>query len=130
MFHRLGHNALVGGDNQQGHVDTGHAGQHVLDKALMTGDVDEAQTPPALQIQRDEAGDDSHTPLFLLGQAIGVHPGERSGQQRLSVVYVAGGTDDDMFVTHSSASFIRRAVSSRSSERMVRGSKQARSSRI
>ena len=42
MLGGLWHRALVGGDDQQGGVDAAHAGQHVLDEALVARHVDDA----------------------------------------------------------------------------------------
>ncbi len=39
---RLGHDPLVGGDDQQDQVDPGRAGDHVVDELLVAGDVDDA----------------------------------------------------------------------------------------
>ena len=34
---------LVGGDDEQDEIDAADAGEHVLDEALVSGDVDEAE---------------------------------------------------------------------------------------
>ncbi len=90
----LGHHALVGGDDQQGQVDAAHAGQHVLDEALVAGHVDDADLLAAGQAQPGEAEVDGHLPLLLLLEAVGVDAGEGLHQGRLAVVDVAGGADD------------------------------------
>ena len=43
---RFVHNMLAGVDHQQGAVDPPHAGQHVVDEALVAGHVDEADLAP------------------------------------------------------------------------------------
>ena len=43
MLARLRLDGFVGGDHEQHQVDAAHAGQHVLDEALVAGDIDEAE---------------------------------------------------------------------------------------
>ncbi len=47
MLDRLRHDAVIGGDDQQREIDSAGAGQHGMDEALMTGDVDETERPVA-----------------------------------------------------------------------------------
>ena len=42
VLHGLGHDRLVGCHHQQSQVDPSHAGQHIVDEALVTGDVNYA----------------------------------------------------------------------------------------
>ena len=42
MLARLGHDALVGGDDEEGQVDAADAGQHVLDEVAVAGHIDDA----------------------------------------------------------------------------------------
>ncbi len=42
VFPRLGHDAFVGGHGQEGEVDAPGAGQHILDEALVPGDINDA----------------------------------------------------------------------------------------
>ena len=48
---RLGHDALVGGDDHGHDVDARGPGHHVLDELLVTGNVDDAHVPSAGQVK-------------------------------------------------------------------------------
>ena len=76
VFPRLGHHALVGGDNQQGQVDCADAGQHILDEPFVARDVNDADFAPAGQGHPGKAEVNGHLPLFFFGQAVGVDVGE------------------------------------------------------
>ncbi len=65
MLGRLGHDALVGGDNPEDEVDAPYAGQHVLNKFLMPGDIDYAGAPPARQVKKGETEVDGDAPFFF-----------------------------------------------------------------
>ena len=41
MFTRLRLHTFIRGDHQQHRVDAAHAGQHILDKAFMTRNIDQ-----------------------------------------------------------------------------------------
>ena len=43
MLARLRHDRIVGGDDEQGQIDAGGAGEHVLDEALVARHVDDAE---------------------------------------------------------------------------------------
>ena len=87
---------FVGRDHEQHQVDAAHAGQHVLDEALVARDVDEAQAQRGRQLQvREPQVDGDAAPLFFL-QPVGVDPGERLHQRGLAVIDVARRADDDV----------------------------------
>jgi hypothetical protein len=120
---RLGHDALVGGDHQQGDVDAADAGEHVVDEALVAGHVDDGDLDPVRQPQPGEAEVDGHAALLLLLEPVGVDAGEGADEGRLAVVDVAGRADDPhRWRTTAAASrascsgrIARRSSSSRSS---------------
>ena len=87
---------FVGGDHEQHQVDAADAGQHVLDEALVAGNVDEAQAQGGRELQVGEAEVDGDAAALLFFQAVGVDAGERFDQRGLAVVDVAGGADDDV----------------------------------
>ena len=87
---------FVGRDHEQHQVDAAHAGQHVLDEALVAGDVDEAEPQVGRELQVGEPQVDGDAAALLLFQAVGVDAGKRFDQSGLAVVDVAGGADDDM----------------------------------
>ena len=105
---------VIGGDNQQYPVDRQHAGQHVGQKALVSGNVDKADLCPIGQGRIGKAEIDCQPAPFLLRQAVGVDPGQRLHQGRLAVVDMAGGREDHGF-DQSRA----RALLSRTTERVT-----------
>jgi hypothetical protein len=98
---RLRHDPVVGRDHQHDQVDAGRAGDHVLDEALVPGDVDDADLAAVGQREAREAQVDRHAALLLLLQPVGVDAGQGLDQRRLAVVDVAGGTDDDGLDLHA-----------------------------
>src|SRR5262249_41047488 len=70
-------------------------GQHVLDKALVAGHVDDAE-PEIPQIEDGEADVDGDAPGFLLRQAVAVDAGQGFDERGLAVVDVAGGAGDQV----------------------------------
>ena len=95
VLHRLLADSLGGGNDHQEGVDAGGAGHHGADEALVAGDVDQRHRPPRGQRDRREAQLDREPARLLLGQAIGVGPGQRGNQSRLAVVDVARGADGE-----------------------------------
>ena len=94
MLAGLGHHAVVGRHHHQRQVDGPHPRQHVAHEPLVPGDVDEAEHVIRIERVVREPEVDGEPPLLLLGEAIGVDPGERAHQRGLAVVDVAGGGDD------------------------------------
>ena len=54
MLFGLRHNAVVGGDGKQHEIDAVRAGEHILDKALVAGHVDDARRSTVRQIEMGE----------------------------------------------------------------------------
>ena len=90
----LGHDALVGRDDEQCEVDAPDAREHVLDEPLVARHVDDAHLSSAGQLQPGEAEVDRHAPVLLLLEPVRVDPGERVDERGLPVVDVARGSDD------------------------------------
>ena len=95
VFHGLGHHALVGRHHQQHGVEALDPGQQVADEARVPGDVDDAHLPAAGQLQVGEAEVDRHAPSLLLGEPVGVDPGQRLDERGLAVVDVTCRADDE-----------------------------------
>ncbi len=89
----LRHDALISGDHEQGDVDAGRAGQHVLDETLVARHVHDACLEARDERQRGEAQVDGDAAAFFFLPAVGVHTGEGLHQCGLAVVDVAGGAD-------------------------------------
>ena len=88
---RLRHDAVVGGDHEQHHVDSGGAGDHLADEPLVAGHVHHAHRAPTRKFELREAELDGDATLLLLGQPIGIGAGERFDERGLAVVDVTGG---------------------------------------
>ena len=93
MFARLRHDALIGGDDEQGQVDAAHAGEHVFDEVAVAGHIDNADLLIA-QRQPGEAEVDRHLARLFLGQAVGVNARQGAHQRRFPMIDMAGGADD------------------------------------
>ena len=72
MFAGLRHDALVGGDDEQGCINAAHSGEHVLDKAFVAGHIDDADLAAAGQFEPGKAEVYGHATFFFFRQAIGV----------------------------------------------------------
>ena len=90
----LGLPALGGGHYEQARLHRTHPGQHVLEKPDVAGHVDEGELAAGRERGPGEAEVDGEPPLLLLGETVGVHPGEGQDQGGLAVVDMAGGGDD------------------------------------
>jgi len=86
---------LLGGDDEDGQVDAGGAGQHVLDEALVAGHVDDAEAVLA-QVEDGEADVDGDAAGLLLRQAVAVDAGEGLDQRGLAVIDVSRGAQDEV----------------------------------
>lgn len=91
----LGLDGFVGGDDEENDIDTGDAGDHGFDEALMTGDIDEAGVETGAEIKMGEAEFDGDAAALFFGEAIGVHTGECPDEGGFSVIYVSGGSEDN-----------------------------------
>ena len=92
---RLRPPALVRGDDEADHRRRAESGEHVAEKALVTGHVDEGDVASGRQCGPGEAEVDGQAAAALLRPAVRFHSGERSHQGALAVVDVAGGGDDE-----------------------------------
>ena len=94
MLAGLGHGPLIGSDDEEGEVDTAGAGEHVLDEALVAGDVDDAYVASRGQGEPGEAEVDGKAALLLLAETVRVDVGEGAHESALAVVDVTSGTND------------------------------------
>jgi hypothetical protein len=79
VFDGLGHDRIVGGHHDQGHVDPGGARDHGADEAFVPGHVHDAEGDP-VERQFLQNQFDGHPAALLFRQAIGVHTGQRPHQ--------------------------------------------------
>ena len=71
----LRHDGVVGRDDEDGEIDAGGPGEHILDEALVSGHVDDAE-PVAGDLERGEADVDGDAAHLLFGQSVAVDPRE------------------------------------------------------
>ncbi len=95
MLARLRHDRIVGGHDEDGQVDAGGAGEHVLDETLVAGHVDDAEAERR-QIEDGEADVDGDAARLLFRQTIAVDAGQGLDQRGLAVVDVAGRAEDQI----------------------------------
>ncbi len=90
MFTRLRHDALIRSDHEHGCVNTTHAGQHILDKINVSGDINNAYilrrslsevghpsaVCPNRQIDPGKAQIDGHTTCLFFFQTVGINAGK------------------------------------------------------
>ena len=95
VFAGLRHDAVVGRDHQQGEVDAGGAGEHVLDETLVAGHVHDADVVRG-QIEAGEADVDGDAARLLFRQAIAIDAGQGLDQGGLAVIDVARGAQDQI----------------------------------
>ena len=103
MLYRLGHKAFVGGHHQHCQVDAAGTGQHIFDKPFVAGHVHQTGLGTVIEIQMGEAQINGDTALLFFHQTVGINAGQRLDQQRFAVVNVAGGANNHVFHTASSA---------------------------
>ncbi|MPM81160.1 hypothetical protein SDC9_128212 [bioreactor metagenome] len=97
MFARLWHDSLIRGDDQNDDIKTAHSCQHILDKSLMTRDVDESGSSSTRQIKISKPNLDGDSTLLFFFQSIGFNMGQGSNQGRLSMIHMTSCPDDNMF---------------------------------
>ena len=73
----LRHDRLVRGDDQQREIDASDTGEHVVDEALVSGNVHNGDIIARGQLQPREAEVNRQPTLLLLGEPIRVDPGKR-----------------------------------------------------
>ena len=90
----LRHHGLVGRDDEEHRVDPARAREHVADEPFVARNVDERH-PYAIPLGVREAEIDRDPAPLLLGQPVGVDPGQRLHERRLAVVDVSGRADEE-----------------------------------
>jgi len=93
MFVCLRPGAVIGGDNQQYPVDRQDSGQHVRQKPLVTGDIDEPDLQ-AIDVPVGEPEVDGDPAALLFGKTIAVDSGDGTHECGLAVIDVSRGSDD------------------------------------
>jgi hypothetical protein len=122
MFIGLGHDAVVGGDDEEKDVDGGGAGDHVADEVAVSGDIDDADEAAVgggvagggggVEGAGREAEVDAHAAGFFLGEAVGVAAGEGFDEGSFAMIDMAGGADDavEYGASHARSSTLRSSI--------------------
>jgi hypothetical protein len=71
----LRHNGIVGGDDQQSHVDARRPREHIFDEALVAGTIDNADRH-VVQGQVGKADIDGDAACFFFRETVAVDPRE------------------------------------------------------
>ena len=93
MFHRLRHDAVVGGDDEQRVLVAGDARDHVVNETAVARHVDEADAGAA-DVGIRETEIDGQAPAPFLGETVGVDAGQCPHHGRLAVIDVTRERDD------------------------------------
>ena len=107
MLAGLRHHAVVGGHHQQRVLTAGDARHHVVDEAVVTGHVDEADATRT-DIGVGEAQVDGQAATLFFRQAVGVDARKRSYDRRLAVIDVTSKGDDHRICLNSATQFLDR----------------------
>ena len=94
MLPGLGHDRLVGCNDEKGQVDPAHAGEHVVHEPLVARHVDDADLVAPRQRQPGESQVYRHAPGLLFSEPVRVDSGQRLDQGGLAVVDVSCGAND------------------------------------
>ena len=94
MLASLRHHSVVGRDNQHGNVNPGGSGDHVANKPLVPGNVDDANPQVAIG-NMSEAQVDGNAAGFLFGQPVRIHPRQLPDQPRLAMIDVPSRSDQN-----------------------------------
>src|SRR5690606_31307716 len=92
----LGHDALVGGGDEQDDVDAGGAREHAADGGRVARDVDDGALLPGREANAGEAEVGRDAAALLLDEAVGVDAGERADERGLAVIDMAGRAEDEV----------------------------------
>ena len=95
MLSRLLLDRIVRRDHKHSQVDTSCTREHLPHKLFVAGDVDNTESKVAkIQFSKTELNGDAAFLFFR--QSVRVDPRQRSDQRGLSVIDVAGGTQNEM----------------------------------
>src|SRR5262245_28661249 len=94
MLLALRHHAIVSRDRKEHQIDAVGARQHVPDKSLVTGNVDDPGASAIGQGEIRESEIDRDAALLFLLQAVGILARERLDQSGLAMIDMTGGADN------------------------------------
>ena len=97
MLFGLRHDAFVGGNDKNRHVNSANPGQHVFHKFLMPRHVNNAEFNAVRQGQKRKADVNGDSALLLFFETVGVYPGQGFNQRGFAMINMACGPNDNVF---------------------------------
>ena len=91
VFTSLRHYRLIGGDDEHREVYASNTGEHVVDKALVSRDIDDTDLVAAREFEPREAKVYRQAAFLLLGEPVRVNAGQSLNESGFAVVNVACG---------------------------------------
>ena len=98
MLDRLGHDAVVGCDDQKGDVDTRRAHDHLADELLVAGNVDDGHLAAIGELKLGPTQFDGDAALLFLFQSVRILAGKRHHERGFAMVDMAGGSQNQVRV--------------------------------
>jgi hypothetical protein len=92
MLACLWHHAFISRDYEREQIDAVRSRQHIFDKPLVTGNIDEPDTQ-IIQLEIGEAEVDRDAASFFFRKTIGIGAGQSAHESALAVIDVTGGAD-------------------------------------
>ena len=120
MLGRLRHDAIIGGDDEQHEIDAGRAGQHIVNKAIMSRHIDKTDHLALAGRKIGKAEVDGDSTLFFFQQPVGIDTGQRAHERGLAMVDMACRPDNHATGSGNGLSASARARAISSGDREVR----------
>src|SRR3954451_13159867 len=95
MFAGLRFNSFIRRDDQNNGVDSTGPGEHVFDKPLVPGYVDNSDVLLVREEQMSKSEFDRNAALLFFSKTIRIDARECANERRLAVIDVTGSADDD-----------------------------------
>ena len=86
MLPGLGHDPLVGGNDEGQEIHTGNSGHHILDEFLMAGNIDDTKPVTAGKIKKGEPEFNGYPPFLFFLQPVGFDTRQGPDQARFTMV--------------------------------------------
>src|SRR5215470_13624268 len=123
----LRHDAVVGRDHEQNEIDSTRACQHVVNELFMSRDVDEAEYRAVQRRQIRKSEINGNAARLLLLEPVRIDAGQGAHQRGLSMIDMAGGTDDHVASSDNGSAARRSAFWTASGDSALRACVRNRS---
>jgi hypothetical protein len=100
MLACLRHRTFVGSDHEKSGIETADPSEHILDEALVPGNIDDTQSAATRERHPGETEIDRHLPFLFLAEPVGIDPSECLDERRFSVIDVPSSADDEGLTCH------------------------------